>query len=69
MHAYGRILNMFMSENVSCSIPFCLHVCMLVRFVATRDKYTCTKPTGWSLDCASGSRIRAVIFHIYTQPT
>lgn len=28
MHAYGRILNMFMSEDVSCSIPFCLHVCM-----------------------------------------
>lgn len=46
-----------------------LHVCMYVRFVATSDKYTCSEPTGSSLDCARGVRIRAVIFHIYTQPT
>lgn len=46
-------------------IQFCLHVCLN----ATGDKYTCTKLTGLSLDCARGGRIRAVIFHLYTQPS
>lgn len=60
---------MFMYENVSRSLQFCLHVCVLVRLVATRDKYTCASAAGCSLDCASGSRIRAVIFHICARPT
>lgn len=58
-----------MYENVSRSLQFCLHVCVLVRLVATRDKYTCASATGCSLDCASGSQIRAVIFHICARPT
>lgn len=61
--------NMFMYENVSRSLQFCLHVCVLVRLVATRDKYTCASAAGCSLDCASGSQIRAVIFHICARPT
>lgn len=46
-----------------------LHVCMYVRSVATRDKYTCTEPTGSSPDCARGGRIKSVIFHVYIRPT
>lgn len=64
-HAYAHKLNMFQYSLLRSAC----HVCMYVRFVTTRDKYTCSKPTGWSLDCARSSRIRAVIFHIYTLPT
>lgn len=38
-----------------------------VCFFATGDKYTCTKSTDFTPDCARGGRIRAVIFHNYTQ--